>query len=94
MELENKNSDLEAKLSDLQSTNTELTSANELLKKELADSVEKEKIISQRLGQDLTQERRNSHTMGMTVDVLSKENSELKESFKKVLVGRTYYMQF
>lgn len=88
-ELEEKNSKLEAKFLEFQSTNTELTSTNKLLEKRLADSVEKEKITAQRLGQDLTKERQRSHTMSMRADVLNKENNELTESSTKVLLIRT-----
>ena len=84
--MEEKNFNLEAKLSGLESTNTELTTTNKLLEKELADSVEKEKITSHRLGQDLNKERQYSHTMSMKVDMLSNENSELAERLTKVLL--------
>lgn len=84
--MEKKNSTLGEKVSDLESTNAKLTSTNKLLKKELTDSVEKEKITSQRLGQDLTKERQQSHTMSMRVDMLTKENAELAESLTKVII--------
>jgi len=84
-EVQEKNTALEAKLSELESINTELMSSNKMLEKKFADAVEREKITSQRLGQDLTEERQHSHTMGMRVDVLSKENTELTENLTKVL---------
>ena len=82
--MEEKISDLEAKLSNLESTNAALTSAYQSLEKDLADSVEKEKIASQRLSQDLNKERQYGHTMSMKVDMLSNENSKLAEDLAKV----------
>ena len=86
MEIKEKNSKLEAKLSELEAANTELTANTKLLEKNLADSIERERITSQRLGQDLAKERQEGHTMSMRVDMLSKENVELTENLTKVLL--------
>jgi len=56
------------------------------LEKDLANSVEKEKIASQRLSQDLNKERQHGHTMSMKMDMLSNENSKLAEDLAKVLL--------
>lgn len=76
-----KNSNLEAQLSDFKSNNSKLTSTVKALEKKLSDSVEKEKITAQRLGQDLTKERQNSHTMSMKADMLSKENMKVLATY-------------
>ena len=85
-ELEEKSSDPETKLSNLESTNAALTLANKSLEKDLADSVEKEKIASKRLSQDLNKERQRGHTMSMKMDMLSNENGKLAEDLAKVLL--------
>ena len=79
---------MEAQLSDLKAKNTKLASTNNMLEKDLSDSVEKEKITSQRLGQDLTKERQNSHMVSMKADMLSKDNTGLRERITKVLLIR------
>jgi len=97
-ELENKLSDLEAKLSKSELTTTELTSSNQLLQEKLSIAEGRERITAQRLGQDLNKERLQSRSMGMQVDVLSKENTELTENSVKVspviYLRRPYYADF
>ena len=83
-ELENKNSDLESKLSAYDSKNTELISSNKLLHEKLLDAEGRKRITAQRLGQDLNKERQHSRSMGMQVDILSKENAELTKTSTKV----------
>ena len=72
----------------MKAKNTKLAFTNNMLEKDLSDSVEKEKITSQRLGQDLTKERQNSHMVSMKADMLSKDNTGLTERITKVLLIR------
>jgi len=92
-ELETKLSDLESKLSNYDHKNTELISSNKLLQEKLVDAEGRERITAQRLGKDLNKERQHSRSMGMQVDVLSKENAELTETSAKVSYLPTEMLQ-
>ena len=92
-ELETKLSDLESKLSNYDHENTELISSNKLLQEKLVDAEGRERITTQRLGKDLNKEQQQSRSMGMRVDVLSKENAELTETSAKVSYSPTDMLQ-